>query len=81
MSGSVYQEFDKIIVRSYEPEEIEACEDWADEMFHDLDFYVGTGLEINSASSNFSIDADNIPFDFEKEVEDWDFPDPPEFLR
>ena len=83
MSGSVYQEFDKIILRSYEPQEIEACEEWADEMFWDLDYEIVSNLETNlEGSSNFSISADVIPYDFERDMgEDWDFPEPPEFLR
>lgn len=74
-------EFMQIVHRSYEPEEIEACEDWADEMFRDLDCETADNLTWD-ASRNFSLTSnhDEVPYDWEREIEDWDFPDPPEFL-
>lgn len=74
-------EFMEIVSVSYTEDEIDACENWADELFWELDFDYSGKLTWNS-SDNFSVSVkDDIPFDWAEEIEDWDFPDPPEFLR
>ncbi|MFI5405101.1 MAG: hypothetical protein ACHQ1D_01170 [Nitrososphaerales archaeon] len=71
----VYEEFDKIILRSYSPERICLMENAAEKMFEDLDWEIAENLEWDS-TGEFDERID-LPYDQE---EDWDFPDPPEFL-
>jgi hypothetical protein len=68
----VYAEFDKIILHNYSPERICLMENAADRMFEDLDWESADNLEWDS-TGEFEEKIDN-PYD-------WDFPEPPEFLR
>ena len=78
MEPSPFQKFRDIIEFNYSPEEEEILDDEADEIMKGLDY---------QADKRFA-DPDNILYDgefgpslFDQDDEDWDFPDPPEFLQ
>ena len=81
MSESIfdtYREFDKIVCFNYSDEEICFMEDVADKAFKDLDWEIASNLNWNSAEQMSVEDVYNEIYD--QDDDEWDFPDPPEFL-
>jgi hypothetical protein len=72
-SLKMYGQFKEIIDNSYEPEEILACENWADELMKDVDAYSASGLE--SEDEEFSVkveDENDCPWKARHSIFDWD---------
>lgn len=71
MEPSPFQKFRDIIEFNYSPDEERKLDDEADEIFEGLDYQNSKRFVENHESTIFDWDDD----------EDWDFREPPEFLR
>jgi hypothetical protein len=77
-SFNSYVEFEKIVEYNYDPSLRNFMENEARKLFMDLDYARAEEL----LWENDSDSDENVPYDFDKDnLEDWDFPNPPEFLR